>query len=236
MLKVNFNYIKFNKNKHETLLLNNNFTISKNNIYTILGNNGSGKSTLLMAIIRMLNNNQFLVDGSVQLENIDIYELNDVELSNFRSKNFRLVFQDPVSAFDPLKKIKYYFNHLSASEAMIESELEYFQLPKYSEIKNIYPHQLSVGMLQRVNIILALIAEPKILMFDEPTSALDLPIINLVNNRLEEYVSIGNKMALLVTQDLLFAQNTSDYIAELTNGSLSDFLPVDKFLKTKRTR
>jgi ABC-type glutathione transport system ATPase component len=236
MLKVNFNYIKFNQNKPETLLLNNNFTISKNNIYTILGNNGSGKSTLLMAIVRMLNNNQFLVDGSVELENIDIYNLNDVELRNFRSKNFRLVFQYPVSAFDPLKKIKYYFNHIAASEAVIESELEYFQLPKYSEIKNIYPHQLSVGMLQRVNIILALIAEPKILMLDEPTSALDLPIINLVNNRLKEYASIENRIVLLVTQDLLFAQNTSDYIAELTNGSLSIFLPVDKFLKTKNTR
>ncbi|MDA3859883.1 MAG: ATP-binding cassette domain-containing protein [Melioribacteraceae bacterium] len=203
-----------------------------NNIYTILGENGSGKSTLLLAIVKMLNTNEFIIDGSVELENNNLYSLNDKKLSEFRAENFRFVFQDPVSAFNPLKKMQYYFDLTSSSEEAIEKELEFFQLQKYAKIKNYYPHELSVGMLQRINIILALISQPKILLLDEPTSALDLPIINLLKNRLVEYVSVGNRIVLLVTQDIPFAKNTSNYIAKLVEGKLLDFLPNDEYSET----
>ena len=235
MLKVNFNYIKFIQNK-KTLLLNTNFVLNNNSIYTILGKNGSGKSTLLMAIIKMLDKGIFQIDGSVELENTPIYSLDELALKNFRTSNFRFVFQDPVSAFDPLRKIKYYFDLTSASEETIENELKYFQLPKYSEIKNLYPHEFSVGMLQRVNIILALISKPKILLLDEPTSALDSPIMNLLRHRLHEFVKIEKRIVLMVTQDIPFAKNTSHSIAQITNRKLSDFLSVDKYFMTDETK
>ncbi len=230
MLKVNFNYIKFNNNKSKLPLLQNiSFTLNKNNIYTIVGKNGSGKSTILMAIIKMLDDDFFEVDGSVLLEETDLYSIDNKALMKFRSENFRFVFQDPVSAFDPLKKLHYYFSLTSASEDIIEEELKFFQLQKYSEIKKFYPHELSVGMLQRVNIILAIIANPKILILDEPTSALDLPIMNLLKIRLKKYVANGNGTVLLVTQDIKFVKHTSNFIAELSNGKLSNFLLANDF-------
>lgn len=232
MLKIIVNKIK-HTNSPTILLLNINFTLKDNNIYSILGKNGSGKTTLLYTITNLLNKNDFEIDCSVILDINDLYQLDFNSLYKFRSDNFKFVFQDPVSAFDPLKKLKYYFNLTKVSDEIINNELQYFQLPQISEIKNLYPHELSIGMLQRVNIILALISQPKILLLDEPTSALDLPIMNLLKNRIKDYAKSNERIVLIVTQDIEFAKNTSNYIANLDNGKLSDFELVKDYFGIK---
>lgn len=232
MLKVNFSYITITNNKNEhTNLVNNNFNLTNSNIYTIIGKNGSGKSTLLWAIIRMLEPKTFSVDGSVTLENTDLYLLDETTLFKFRTQNFRFVFQDPISAFDPLRKLKYYFSLIPTDDKEIAEEFTYFQLPKYSDVKKLYPHELSVGMLQRVSIILALLSKPKVLLLDEPTSALDLPIMNLLKSRLVRYVSNSDRAILLVTQNISFAKAISNYIAILKDGTLSKFQTTSCFFE-----
>jgi len=231
MLTVNLNYIKLeNDNAKKSLLVKSNFILNNNSIYTILGNNGSGKSSLLLALVRMLNNN-FDVDASVSLDDFDLYKAELEDLNKFRTANFRLLFQDPSAAFDPLRKMGFYFNLTNATVDEIQEELKYFQLPKLSELKKYYPYELSVGMLQRVSIILALLCKPKVMLMDEPTSALDLPIINLLTNRLKEYVTHDKRIILLVTQDISFVRHVSSHIAKLSEGRLSNFLPPTEYLK-----
>ena len=231
MLTVNLNYIKLeNDNANKSLLVKSNFILNNNSIYTILGNNGSGKSSLLLALVRMLNNN-FDVDASVSLDDFDLYKAELEDLNKFRTANFRLLFQDPSAAFDPLRKMGFYFNLTNATVDEIQEELKYFQLPKLSELKKYYPYELSVGMLQRVSIILALLCKPKVMLMDEPTSALDLPIINLLTNRLKEYVTHDKRIILLVTQDISFVRHVSSHIAKLSEGRLSNFLPPTEYLK-----
>ena len=111
----------------------------------------------------------------------------------------------------------------------IETELKYFQLPNYAELSQLYPHQLSTGMAQRINIVLALLSNPNILLLDEPTSALDLPIINLLLHRLKKHVRQENKIVLLITQDIPFAKVISDYISQMKEGSLSQFTNPEIF-------
>lgn len=231
MLTANIKSIKINNLSNTPSLLSNiDFKLLPNNIYTILGNNGSGKSTLLLALVNLLDKKDFGIDGTVKFNDVNLLELSDKEFASVREKNFRFIFQDSISAFDPLKKIKYYFELFNYSLNEIKDEFKYFQLPKYSEVCELYPHQISTGMAQRINIILALLSNPNILLLDEPTSALDLPIINLLLHRLKKYVEQENKIVLLVTQDIPFAKAISDYISLMKKGVLSQFTTPDIFL------
>ena len=230
MLSTKIISINITSKVKSTNLLNNiDFVLLPNNIYTILGKNGSGKSTLLLALVNLLDKNDFTIDGTIKYNGDNLLELSECEFTSVRKENFRFVFQDPISTLDPLKRIKYYFELSNFSISDIEAELKYFQLPEYSELSKLYPHQLSTGMAQRISIVLTLLSNPNILLMDEPTSALDLPIINLLLNRLKKHVQQKNKAILLITQDIPFAKAISDYIALMKKGNLSQFTTPNIF-------
>jgi len=228
MLKTNINCVNISDTK---LLSNISFTLIPNNIYTIVGNNGSGKSTLLLTMMGMLNKNDFTIDASLFLNNQNLFKLSGKYFGKVREKDFRFISQDSISALDPLKKIKYYFELFNFPLNKIETELKYFRLPSYTELKGIYPYQLSTGMAQRINIVLAILSSPTILLMDEPTSALDLSVTNLLLQRLKDFAKEENKILLIVTQDLPFAKAISDFIARMTNGNLSEFTTPNLFFK-----
>ena len=79
-------------------------------------------------------------------------------------------------------------------------------------------------MAQRLNIILSLLAKPKLLILDEPTSALDLPIANLLLDSLNQFAAKDDNVVLIVTQDIVFAKKVSDYISVLSDKKLSTFI------------
>ena len=140
------------------------------------------------------------------------------------SQNIRYVFQDPIGCLNPLKKIEYYFDLLKLPNTEINKQLDYFQLPSYDKIRKLHPYELSVGMAQRLNIILSLLAKPKLLILDEPTSAIDLPIANLLLGSLKQFAAKDVNVVLIVTQDIVFSKKVSDYISVLSNKKLSPFI------------
>ena len=213
MLSVKLDFLKIISETSSIKLIDNlEFQLASNNIYTILGKNGAGKTSLILAITKLLNDSKFSCKGSVELFGEDILLFSQKKLAEFRSQNIRYVFQDPIGSLDPLKKIEYYFNLLKLSDTEIDEQFDYFQLPSYNKVKKLHSYELSVGMAQRINIILSLLAKPKLLILDEPTSALDLPIANLLQDRLKQFAKRENNLVLIVTQDIVFAKNVSDYI------------------------
>lgn len=168
IIKVrNFNK-KYQRQKVEFEILKDiNFSCYEGEICVLLGASGSGKTTLMNAISGL----DTISSGEVIVNNINISNLNDKELTNFRKKHIGFIFQQ----YDLIPDLTLKDNILLSSDLVgknknIDKVIEQVNLTSFA---NSYPHQLSGGMQQRVAIARAIIKEPKILFCDEPTGALD---------------------------------------------------------------
>ena len=235
MLNVLLNNVSASKNKERTILRDIAFELDGGNIYTILGKNGTGKSTLLKSLTGLLDNKFYSVNGKVIYNDTDILSLNGEELLKIRKNEIKYVFQDPVNSFDHLKKFKYYFNLMTKNDKEVDKLLDFFLLPDSKKLLKMYPYEVSGGMAQRISLILALLAKPKIILLDEPTSGIDAPIVNLLLIKLREFVAEGN-LVLMVTQDIELAKSASSKIALLSDKTLSPFSEPEEFFHLNNIR
>jgi len=232
MLKTDIKKIILNNNNaSRELLCNINFSLSDKKVYTILGKNGSGKSTLIKSLTGLLNKDLYKVDGKVFWYSENIFEMENTRLLSLRKREIKYVLQDLTNNFDPLKKLKYYFDKSDGDERSLSTQLKSFLLPKYQTISNLHSYEISGGMAQRVSLMLAMMANPKLLILDEPTSAIDYANINLIKIKLMDFKQAGGSV-LIVTQDINFAKGISDEIAFLHNNKLSEFMESPLFFNT----
>jgi len=224
MLSVYINSASIlDEGKGRTILKDIKFDVEEGKVYAILGKNGSGKSTLVKSLTALLPKTDYEVKGGVIFDGTDLLNCAADELSGIRKHNIRYVFQDAANSFDSLKKIKYYFDLSNISPLKIEELLFYFLLPSYKKLSGLHSYELSGGMAQRLLIVLALLANPDILILDEPTSGVDYAVMNLILLKIKNYVRDNDKSVLIVTQDINFAIKSSDYVAYLSEGKLSKF-------------
>jgi len=230
MLKVEIDKIGiYRNNSVETILSNCLMEIMPGKVYILTGTNGSGKSTFAFAITGLLNKNTHFTEGSVLFNGIDMLNCPLETMQKIRKTEIKYVFQDPVNAFNPLKKFDYYFTLTDAGLKEIENLLDFFLLPPYNKIRGLYPYEVSVGMAQRISIILALLVKPKLIVMDEPNSALDLTSSNLLMQIVKEYKN-SSASFLIITQDILFAQKTGDEFFIVENKTVSPFLKDESLL------
>lgn len=231
MLTVDINSISIiDEVISRTILKDIKFDVDKGKVYTILGKNGSGKSTLIKSITSLLPPDIYEVNGEVQFDDIDLLNSSEEKLREIRKKHIRYVFQDAANSFDPLKKIKYYFDLSNISALKIEELLLFFLLPTFKKLSGLHSYELSGGMAQRLLIVLALLANPDILILDEPTSGVDYAVTNLILLKMKNFVRDNDKSVLIVTQDINFALKSSDYIAYLSDGRLTKFFTPNELL------
>ena len=233
MINVDINSVSvLTEEKKNILLQDIKFDIDKGKVCTILGKNGSGKSTLIKSLTSLLPDNQYEVKGKVSFNGIDLLNTSEESLREIRKKNIRYVFQDAANSFDPLKKIKYYFDLSNISPLKIEELLLFFLLPDYKKLSQLHSYELSGGMAQRLLTVLALLANPDLVILDEPTSGVDYAVMNLILLKVKNFVRDNDKSVLIVTQDINFALKSSDYIAYLSEGSLTQFFTPDELLNS----
>ena len=231
MLSVDINSVSLlDEDKRKTILQNIKFDIGKGKVYTILGKNGSGKSTLIKSLTVLLPSELYEVNGKVLFDDVDLLNTTNEILRGVRKNNIRYVFQDAANSFDPLKKISYYFDLSNISPLKIEELLLFFLLPAYKKLSGLHSYELSGGMAQRLLIILALLANPDILILDEPTLGVDYAVMNLILLKIKNYVRDNDKSVLIVTQDINFALKSSNKIAYLSDGRLTQFFNPDELL------
>jgi ABC-type glutathione transport system ATPase component len=236
MLKVEINSLTVLQNSyHRKILTNIFFDLNHGKIYTILGKNGSGKSTLIKSLTRLLDKNIYTTSGNVYWNDENIFKMNEERLLNLRRKGIRYVLQDLNNNFDPLKKIKYYFDKSGSTEEQISVELKKYLLPDYDTISNLHSYEISGGMAQRLSFMLALLPNPNLLILDEPTSAIDYSNVNLIKLKLKE-IALNFNLALIVTQDINFAKEVSDQIAYLEKGTLTEFMDAKTFFSEANSK
>lgn len=230
MLNINIELLNLKDSSSTVLLQNVNLKLERGSIYTIIGKNGEGKTTFLKAITNLLDKNKFDVRGKVIYDETDLLKIDERSLSEYRKQKIKYVFQDSLKSFDQLKKLNYYFD-LFGNVEETDKLISFFRLPCRAELERQYPYELSYGMAQRLGFIFAIASGPEIILMDEPTSALDSEVIGLFTNKIKEYSKLHNSTILLVTHDIYFAKEISDFIALLENKTINEFLSQKNFFE-----
>jgi peptide/nickel transport system ATP-binding protein len=176
----------------------------------LIGESGSGKSLTALAVLGLLPAAS-TVSGSIRLDGRELVGRTDIELAAVRGKNIGIVFQEPATALNPVRRvgaqigeslrIHYGFSKRQALERAIRLA-ERVHLPDPEEIVHRYPHQLSGGQRQRVAIAAAIATGPRLIIADEPTTALDVTIQAGILKLFDDEVSQSGASLLFVTHDL----------------------------------
>ena len=198
----------------------------------IVGESGSGKSALALSILGLIEPPGQVVSGEVWLNGRRIHTLSDRQLQRIRGKEIALVFQDPMTALDPVKPvgdqlmegIRWHAPKLGRRLARVRAIelLREVEIPFAERRLDDYPHQYSGGMRQRVMIAIALASEPSVLIADEPTTALDVTTQAQVLDLLERLASEHQTAIVLITHNLGIVAEFCDTVQVMYAGRIAE--------------
>ncbi len=206
------------------------FSIERGQTLGIVGESGSGKSVLARTIIGILaKDSSTTTTGRIAFEGRDLLTLSEPDMRDVRGKDIAMVFQDPTSSLNPVKRIgaqigEVLTRHLGlrgrAAEARSIDLLASVGISLPVERLRQYPHQLSGGMRQRVAIAIALACEPKLLIADEPTTALDVTIQAQILDLLRRQQLAHNMAMILISHDLGVVAGHTDMVSVMYAGQM----------------
>ncbi|MEY2192787.1 ABC transporter ATP-binding protein [Neobacillus sp. BF23-41] len=201
----------YNGNSKTEVVRGIDFTVQKGEILGIVGESGSGKSILVKSILGIIPSNAKVDAGEIILDGKNFESLSKKEKRAIRGRDIAMIFQDPMTALNPLKKAGDHLVELlirvrgmNRKEARLEAVelLRMVGIPSPETRVNQYPHEFSGGMRQRVLIAMALACNPKLLIADEPTTALDVTIQAQILELLKKLQQENDMSVVFITHDL----------------------------------
>lgn len=244
LLKINNLNTSFRiKDTYYNAVDNVSLELRKNEVLAIVGESGCGKSTLATSIIGLHNPINTKIEGEINFQNKNLVDLDENEYNKIRGNRIGMIFQDPLSALNPLMRIGeqieegllYHTNYNKEERKQKVLELiKQVGIPNAERVVRRFPHELSGGMRQRVIIAIALSCKPDVLICDEPTTALDVTIqaqiLDLIR-KLKEEIEAG---IILITHDLGVVSEMADRVAVMYAGEIVEIAPVNElFLNPK---
>lgn len=207
-----------------------NLVVEEQESVGIVGESGSGKSTLAMSILRLLPKNVAEVTGHAYLGDRDLLALDQKELNQVRWKEISAVFQKSMNSFSPVHKISsqmmdiYRIHYPNAHTTEIKNRIyELFELVNLSDrVYNLYPHELSGGMMQRISIAVSLLHNPKVLIMDEATTALDVVTEGQILSEIMDLEKKLNLTRIMITHDISVVASTCKKIAVMYAGAIME--------------
>lgn len=220
------------------------YGVGEGECLAIVGESGSGKTVMSFAPLGLMSTGVSTeLSGSVRFDGQELVGMAERDLRHIRGKQIGFIFQDPMSALNPVRKVGRQIAemaelHLGLSTRAAEARaLELMKLVGISDPEvrlNQYPHQLSGGLRQRVVIAIAIAGEPKLLIADEPTTALDVTVQAQILKLLKDLRSRLNMAMVLITHDMGVVAGSADSIVVMYAARAAEFGPVERVLVTPR--
>lgn len=207
------------------------FHMKRGETLGFVGESGCGKSTTAKAVMRLLAETAQIPEGSITYMDKDVLALNKEELRKIWGKEIGMIFQDPMTALNPVLTIREQIYEQFIGRKMSKKEkeaeairmLEYVGIPDPEARIKEYVYQFSGGMRQRAMIAIALAGKPKLLIADEPTTALDVTIQDQVIKLLNRLKKEMGMSVLLITHDLGVISQMCDNVAVMYAGYIVEY-------------
>lgn len=227
----NMNVTYINREKRIMAVRNANLSINKGDSLGLVGESESGKSTLAMALLRLLPKRSTIISGeAVFLGDKNLLYISEQEMNELRWLKIAVVFQKAMNSFSPVHRIRTHFEdiyrvHVPNADkeeirAVAMRMLKLVNLPE--RVYNLYPHEMSGGMLQRTAIAMSLMHSPQLLIFDEATTALDVVTQGQI---LAEIVQMEKELEttrIMITHDMSVVAESCNKIAVMYAGEIME--------------
>jgi ABC-type glutathione transport system ATPase component len=207
------------------------FSVTKSGITALVGETGSGKTLLALCTIGIAPKSFVRTAGSVVFEGSDITDLNEKGLESIRGKRIAIVFQDARAALNPVFTVGRQIADAcrlhrgvgkKEAEVIAQEMLDRLRVPDAKRRMKQYSHELSGGMAQRVQIAMALVCQPSLLILDEPTTSLDVTIQADILELIVDLNQMDAMSTLLITHDLAVVAETCQDIVVLQSGEVQE--------------
>jgi peptide/nickel transport system ATP-binding protein len=208
------------------------FSVEAGETLGIVGESGCGKSVTALSIMRLLPQPMGqIMGGEIKLQGEDLTQLELSRMEKIRGNDIGMVFQEPMTALNPvhtigrqLAEVLFLHKNINKEEALRESieMLDKVGIPSPDVRMGEYPHQLSGGMRQRVVIAIALACQPKLLIADEPTTALDVTIQAQILELIKDLQKDMGMSVILITHDLGVIAETSQSVVVMYAGKVAE--------------
>ena len=212
------------------------FNVNAGEIVGLVGESGCGKSVTSLSVMRLHNERLTKITGSIKFGGKEVLDLTTSEMQSMRGNEMSMIFQEPMSALDPIMRIEdqlteaISLHNANLSKAEVHERcvnaLKLVGIPEPEMTLRNYPHELSGGMCQRVMIAMAMSCEPKLLIADEPTTALDVTIQAQILALMEDIRNRRNTGILLITHDLGVVAETCSRVIVMYAGNIVEEAPV----------
>jgi len=205
--------------------------IKRGEVVGLVGETGAGKTTTALGIMGLLPSKvAHVVQGSIELEGENLLKKSNHEMLKVRGKKISMIFQDPMTALNPVKTIGdqiaeviLLHDHCSKLEALKRAQDMLAMVGIVPDRYKDYPHQFSGGMKQRIVIAIALACEPDLLIADEPTTALDVTIQAQILDMMRTLQKKHGTSMILITHDLGVVAEMCDHCAVMYAGEIVEY-------------
>lgn len=208
----------------------------------IVGESGCGKSTLISAILGLLAPSAVVNGGRIDFGGRNLLEMSDEDMEQVRGRRIAMVFQDPMTSLNPVLSIGTQMVDIQYRDPRSYAEkrqraadmLRQVGIPDAEERLDLFPHQFSGGMRQRIAIGMALLMQPELLIADEPTTALDVTLEAQIAQLLLRLRESFSGSILFVSHNLGLVAELCDEIAVMYAGEVVEAGPVERLFADPR--